>query len=92
MIDRDGELLVSMRSPQHETHAARRFLRRLVAVTSRKPWRVTTDKDPTYHKVIYWILGWKVSRWRCRYLNNLTEPDHRGVKQRSHPMLGLPRF
>ena len=29
---------------------------------------------------------------RSQYLNNLTEQDHRAVKQRSYPMLGFGRF
>ena len=34
-IDREGKLLDSMRSAHRDTHAARRFLRRLVEVTER---------------------------------------------------------
>ncbi len=41
---------------------------------------------------IRWILGRKVLHRRIRYLNNLTEQDHRAVKQRSYPMLGFGRF
>ena len=29
---------------------------------------------------------------RNQYLNNLTEQDHRAIKQRSYPMLGFGRF
>ncbi len=91
-IDRDGELLDSMLSAQRDKHAARRFLRRLVEVAGRKPVRVTTDAPPAYRKAIRWILGRKVLHRRSRYLNNLTEQDHRAVKQRSYPMLGFGRF
>ena len=39
-IDREGVLRDSMRSEHRDKHAARRFLRRLVEVTERKPQRV----------------------------------------------------
>ena len=49
-IDREGVLLDSMLSEHRDKHAARRFLRRLVEVTERKPQRVTTDKHPPYRR------------------------------------------
>jgi len=30
--------------------------------------------------------------WTSKYLNNIVEQDHRRVKQRIYPMLGLKRF
>ncbi len=91
-IDRDGELLDSMLSEHRDKHAARRFLRRLIEVAGRKPLRVTTDHHPAYRKAIRWILGRKVIHRRNQYLNNLTEQDHRAIKQRYYPMLGFGRF
>jgi transposase-like protein len=91
-IDRDGDLLDSMLSAHRDKHAARRFLRRLVEVTGRKPLRVTTDHHPAYRKAIRWILGRKVLHRTNQYLNNCTEQDHRGVKQRAYPMPDFGRF
>ncbi len=45
-IDRDGLLIDSMLSEHRDKHAARRFLRRLIEVSGRKPARVTTDQHP----------------------------------------------
>ena len=45
-IDGDGELIDSMLSERRDKHAARRFLRRLVEITERKPARITTDLHP----------------------------------------------
>ena len=42
-IDRAGQLLDSMLSEYRDRSAARRFLRRLVEVSGRRPLRVTTD-------------------------------------------------
>ena len=81
-IDREGVLLDSMLSEHRDKHAARRFLRRLVEVTERKPQRVTTDQHPPYRRAIRWILGRMIVHRTNPYLNNLTEQDHRAVKQR----------
>ncbi len=61
-------------------------------VTERKPQRVTTDQHPPYRRAIRWILGRKVVHRTNPYLNNLTEQDHRAVKQRYYPMLGFGSF
>ena len=55
-IDREGDLLDSMRSEHRDQHAARRFLRRLVDVAQRQPQRVTTDPPPV-RRAIRGILG-----------------------------------
>ena len=54
--------------------------------------RVTTDHHPAYHKAIRWIVGKKVMHRQKQYLNNRTEQDHRGIKQRYYPMLGFGSF
>jgi transposase-like protein len=45
-----------------------------------------------------WLLGEEDSRWYSvnvrarRYLNNIVEQDHRAIKRRCAPMLGLKSF
>ena len=91
-IDRDGQLIDSMLSEHRDKHAARLFLRRLIAVTEAKPLRVTTDQHAAYPKAIRWILGRKATHRTTQYLNNYTEQSHRGIKQRYYPMLGFGSF
>lgn len=91
-IDRDGNLLDSMLSEHRDKHAARRFLRRLLQTTDRKPLRLTTDKHPAYRKAIRWIVGRKALHRTDQYLNNRTEQSHRPIKQRYYPMLGFKSF
>ena len=91
-IDRDGALIDSMLSERRDRHAARSFLRRLVAVAQRRPARVTTDLHPAYRRAIRWILGRKALHWTNQCLNNYTEQSHRAVKQRYYPMLGFGSF
>ena len=91
-IDRERNLIDSRLSEHRDKHAARRFLRRLIDSAGRKPLRMTTDKHPTYAKVIRWIVGRKVLHRHNQYLNNRIEQNHRGIKQRYYPMLGFAKF
>ena len=93
-IDRNGNLLDSMLSEHRDRAAARRFLGQLLELNGRRPLRVTTDRHPAYEKAIRWNVGRKATHRQKRYLNNRTEQDHRGIKQRYYPMLAsgtLPR-
>ena len=76
-IDRDGNLLDSMLSEHRDRQAARRFLRRLLGASPRRPLRLTTDKHPAYNKAVRWIVGRKVLHRQNQYLNNRIEQDHR---------------
>ena len=91
-IDRDGNLLDSMLSEHRDRQAARRFLRRLLDASPRRPLRLTTDNHPAYNKAVRWIVGRKVLHRQNQYLNNHIEQDHRPLKQRYYPMLGFGRF
>ena len=91
-IDRDGNLLDSMLSEQRDRQAARRFLRRLLDASPRRPLRLTTDKHPAYNKAVRWIVGRKVLHRQNQYLNNRIEQDHRPLKQRYYPMLRFGQF
>ena len=87
-----GQLIDSMLSEHRDKHAARRILRRLIDVAAARPLRVTTDHHPAYRKAIRWIPGRKVLHRTNQYLNNLTEQDHRAIKQCYYPMLGFGSF
>ena len=91
-IDREGNLLDSMLSEKRDKHAARQFLRKLLAISDHRPLRLTTDKHPAYTKAIRWIIGRKVWHRHNQYLNNRMEQNHRHIKQRYYPMLGFKRF
>ena len=81
-----------MLSEHRDKHAARRFLRRLVEITERKPARITTDLHAAYRRAIRWIIGRKAWHRTTQYLNNYTEQSHRAVKQRYYPMQGFGSF
>src|ERR1700731_4010890 len=62
-----------------------------MAVTGVTPNRVTTDGHDAYPRAIRTELGRHVRHRTSRYLNNRLEQDHRGIKGRCRPMLGLKR-
>src|SRR5262249_48775449 len=87
-IDRDGAL-VDMLSEHRGLVAAKAFLRSAKMVTGVTPARVTTDGHDAYPRAIQTELGCQARHRMSCYLNNRLEQDHRGIKGRCRPMLGL---
>ena len=81
-----------MLSPTRDMAAAQRFFRSTLAVTDRVPGQVTSDGHDSYPRAIQEVLGHNVEHRCSAYLNRRIEQDHRGVKQRYYPMLGLVLF
>ena len=88
-IDRDGALVDVMLSEHRDLAAAKAFFRSAKAVTGVTPDRVTTDGHDAYPRAIRTELGKRVRHRTNTYLNNRLEQDHRGIKGRCQPMLGL---
>jgi hypothetical protein len=78
-----------MLSEHCDLAAARAFFRSATAVTNVTPGRVTTDGHDAYPRAIRTELGKHVRHRTSRYLNNRLGQDHRGIKDRCRPMLGL---
>ncbi len=91
-IDRDGNLVDCRLSEKRDMKAARAFFRQALDVAVEAPDRVTTDGHDSYPRAIKTELGDDVLHRTNRYLNNLIEQDHRGIKQRYYPMLGFKAF
>jgi putative transposase len=88
-LDRDGALIDVMLSEHRDLAAARASFRSAKAVTGVTPGQVTTDGHDAYPRAIRTELGKHVRHRTSRYLNNRVEQDHRGIKSRCRPMLGL---
>ena len=88
-IDRAGALVDVMLSEHRDLAAAKAFFRSAKAATGVIPDRVTTDGHDAYPRAIRTELGRHVRHRTSRYLNNRLEQDHRGIKGRCRPMLGL---
>jgi len=91
-IDRDGNLVDVYLSETRDRAAAEAFFRSARTVTERVPDRVPTDGYSSYPGAIKAELGDTVTHRTNRYLNNHLEQDHRGIKQRTHPMCGFKSF
>jgi transposase-like protein len=73
-------------SERQDQAAAEAFFRSARTVTGSVPDRVTTDGHGSYPGAIKAELEEAVPHRTNRYLNNHLEQDHRGIKQRTHPM------
>ncbi len=79
-------------SKTRDLEAAKEFFKSAVKVVGHKPEKVTTDGHASYPKAIRKVIGKKVKHRTNHYLNNRTEQDHRGIKQRYYPMRGFKNF
>jgi hypothetical protein len=97
-VDRNGKSVHSLLCEDRTIGSAQEFFRQAVKVKG-SPWpeKINLDGNAASHLGLR-LLGEEDSRWQHvtvrarRYLNNLIEQDHRAIKQRSRPMLGLKSF
>jgi transposase-like protein len=96
-VDRAGETVDFRLSPRRDVAAAKAFFRKAIKGQGASPRTVTLDGYAASHRAVREMKadGELPADTRLRsskYLNNLIEQDHRGVKQRIGPMLGFKRF
>ena len=97
-VDRHGKSVASLLCSDRTMEAAQAFFRMAVGQDG-VPWpeKINVDGNSATHRGLR-LLGDEDARWRGvdvrarRYLNNVVEQDHRAVKQRCAPMLGLKSF
>jgi transposase-like protein len=88
-LDRAGNLVDVYLRETRDRAAAEAFFQSARTVTGSVPDRVTTDGHDSYPGAIRVKLGEAVTQRTNRYVNHHLEQDHRGIKQRTHPMCGL---
>ena len=84
-------------SANRDVKAAKAFFRKALLTQGRPPVSITPDGYAASHRAVRELPEqsprWKDTRLRSsRYLNNMVEQDHLGVKSRIKPMLGLKHF
>jgi DDE domain/Arm DNA-binding domain len=95
-VDRNGKSVHSLLCENRTVDSAQEFFRQAVA-RSGWPEKVNLDGNKASHRGLR-LLGEEDPRWKSvkvrarRYLNNIVEQDHRAIKQRCAPMLGLKSF
>jgi len=95
-VDKAGKTVDFFLSRQRDINAAKAFLRKAMN-GQRLPAKVTLDAYAASHRAVADLkdsaeLPKRVVVRSSKYLNNLIEQDHRRIKQRLRPMLGLKSF
>jgi transposase-like protein len=96
-VDREGNTVDFRLSARRDTAAAKAFFRKAIKSQESPPGTITLDGYAASHRAVREMKtagelpnGTKVRS--SKYLNNQIEQDHRGVKLRLGPMLGLKRL
>jgi transposase-like protein len=87
-VDQFGQVIDVYVSKRRDTAAARGFLRRALGTSAVQPSEVTTDKAPTYLRVLDELAPQALHRTE-QYANNRVEADHGQLKRRRRPMRGI---
>jgi transposase-like protein len=96
-VDKQGKTVDFLLRAKRNVASAKAFFRRAFKNQGRPPRAITLDGYQASHRAAREILGQhrRGKRTKIRsskYLNNLIEQDHRSIKLRLGPMLGLKRF
>ena len=93
-----GQTIDFLLSAKRDAEAAKRFFRKALAQPHTvNPRTITVDKNAAYPKATAEMKTNGERWWRSRlrqvkYLNNIVEQDHRGVKRLTGPGLGFGSF
>ncbi|AQX56621.1 IS6 family transposase [Priestia flexa] len=97
-VDSEGNTIDFCLSESRDKQAAKRFFKKALAASHIcKPRVITVDKNPAYPVAIQELKEEKcmpegIQIRQVKYLNNIVEQDHRFIKKRIRPMLGLKSF
>jgi transposase-like protein len=96
-VDRDGKTVDFRLSARRDVAAAKAFFRKAIKTRGCAPRTITLDGYAASHRAVREMkadgtLPDDTKLRSSKYLNNLIEQDHRGVKLRLRPMLGFKRF
>jgi transposase-like protein len=87
-IDQFGQVIDVYVSQRRDGQAARRFFDHALGSTAVTPSEVTTDKAPTYLRVLDELAPQALHSTE-QYANNRIEADHGQLKRRLQPMRGI---
>jgi IS6 family transposase len=97
-VDSVGNTLDFLLTAKRDAASAKRFFRKtLKALHTQTPRVITVDKNPAYPKAIKELLAAKklpeiVKLRQIKYLNNIVEQAHRGIKRLVRPGMGFGSF
>ena len=96
-VDREGKTVDFRLSTRRDVAAAKAFFREAIRSQGSTPQTITLDGYAASHRAVREMktagqLAADTKLRSSKYLNNLIEQDHRGVKLRIGPMLGFKWF
>jgi putative transposase len=93
-VDKTGQTIDFLLTEHRDEEAARRFLKKAIRRHS-VPEKITIDGSAANEAAIKSYNadhGTAITIRKTKYLNNIVEQDHRGVKRITRPMLGFKAF
>ena len=93
-VDKHGQTIDFLLTKERDEQAAKRFLTKAIRRHG-VPEKITIDGSAANEAAIKSYNkehGTAIVIRQIKYLNNIVEPDHRGVKRVTRPMLGVKSF
>lgn len=93
-VDKSGQTIDFLLTEHRDAEAALRFLTQAIRRHG-VPEKITIDGSEANEAAIKWYNkehGTAIIIRQVKYLNNMVEQDHRGVKRVTRPMLGFKSF
>jgi transposase-like protein len=96
-VDKAGQTIDFRLSRTRDVAAAKAFFKKAFRHEGRSPHTITLDGYAASHRAVRGmrtdgLLPKPTAVRSSKYLNNLIEQDHRGVKSRTRPMIGFKNF
>jgi transposase-like protein len=96
-VDKAGQTVDFRLSRTRKVTAAKAFFKKAIRHEGRLPHTITLDGYAASHRAVRemredGLLPRRTKLRTSKYLNNLIEQDHRGIKSRTRPMLGFKNF
>lgn len=88
-IDKAGNLVDVYLSDVRDQQAAETFFKQAAKTSGVYPEKITTDKEPALYPAIESVFGAYTDHRDNKYLNNIIEQSHRGIKSRCRVMKGF---
>src|ERR1700733_8610086 len=96
-VHKCGQTIDFRLSRTRDVSAAKAFFHKAIRHEGRPPHTITLDGYAASHRAVRemrddGLLPKRMKLRSSKYLNNQIEQDHRGIKSRTRPMLGLKSF
>jgi len=88
-IDKEGDLVDVYLSAVRNLAVAEAFFEQAAKTSGIYPEQITTDKEHAFYLVIESVFGDHTDHRDCKFMNNLLEQNHRGIKSRYNVMKGF---